>query len=123
MKDKTKFTVFEFFIYAIRHGESVDNQNKIFSGSRNISLTDVGIYQAKKAAYTLQSERIPFKTVITSQLLRSKQTALTFLDQYRKARARFDRFEFICSPDFNERDFGDLEGRSKVVILEKIGKE
>jgi len=60
-------------IYVTRHGETDYNVQKRYAGSTDIPLNDNGIYQARELANKLASTE--FDIIITSPLLRAKQTA------------------------------------------------
>ena len=42
-------------IYLIRHGESQSNKQKLFVGHGDVSLSELGLAQAKKTAEFLQN--------------------------------------------------------------------
>jgi len=66
-------------IYIIRHGETDFNKNRIVQGSGvDSSLNETG--QAQAAALFSAYQHIDFDLVITSELVRTQQTAQAFID-------------------------------------------
>ena len=64
-------------LYLVRHGQSESNQNGLFSGWAQISLTEQGFADARRAGEYLQ--RFTFDRVYSSDLRRAIQTAQTAL--------------------------------------------
>jgi 2,3-bisphosphoglycerate-dependent phosphoglycerate mutase len=94
----------ENFVVVFRHGESEDNANRVFSGWRDSPLTDQGREQARALAPQLLA--LPLNVVVTSDLIRSKETAKLALGDHRDMRWEEDW-------RIKERDYGDLAGESK----------
>ncbi len=90
----------------IRHGQTTDNKEQIFSGKRDVDLTEEGIEEAKKIAEELKNEKIT-KSYQSSQL-RSKHTLELVLDEYHPG------IEIFTDDRIRERDYGDLTGQSKI---------
>lgn len=96
-------------IYVFRHGESFDNQNRVFSGWRDSKLTNLGKKQAKILAVKLKDKKID--VCIISRLSRSIKTAeIIFAGR---------GIVFETDDRIIERDYGKLTGTSK----EKLMKE
>lgn len=91
-------------ILIIRHGQTTDNANKIFSGKRDVDLTESGIEEAEKIREKLQNENIT-KGYHSGQL-RSIHT----LDIVLRGHPNGNIFE---DNRIRERDYGDLTGESK----------
>lgn len=89
----------------MRHGQSLDNANKLVSGNRETPLTELGKYQAKLAAR--RSKKLPIDLIVCSPLGRAKQTASIMADilDYPEA-------SILMLDELRERDLGDLEGVS-----------
>jgi len=62
-------------LYVVRHGESVNNSKKIWTGWADAELTDKGIEDAKKAGAVLSG--VKFDKIYSSDLIRAVQTAQT----------------------------------------------
>ena len=60
-------------LYLIRHGETVDNSNKIMQGQTQGELNEKGINQARMVSKNLTEEH--FDAIISSDLKRSYDTA------------------------------------------------
>ena len=60
-------------LYVTRHGETDYNVQKRYTGSTDIPLNAKGIYQAEELANKLSD--IKFDIIVSSPLLRAKQTA------------------------------------------------
>lgn len=67
-------------LYVIRHGESLNNKQKLWTGWLGVPLTEKGITDAKKAGEFLRS--IEFDKVYSSDLRRAIDTAKTALPSY-----------------------------------------
>ena len=59
----------------LRHGESVGNVESRWQGQSDYPLTDRGLAQAQALAKRWQEEKAKFDLVITSPLIRAKNTA------------------------------------------------
>lgn len=62
-------------IYFIRHGESVDDIEDRYGGWADYPLTTKGLKQAKETGERLKTKGVSAEVVLTSPLLRAKQTA------------------------------------------------
>jgi len=61
-------------IFFVRHGESENNQKKIYTGTIDATLTDLGRQQARETGELLRDKNITH--IITSDLVRAYDTAL-----------------------------------------------
>jgi broad specificity phosphatase PhoE len=86
-------------IYAIRHGQTKLNVQKIINGGLDDELTEEGIKQAKEAVQTLPKS---IKHMYVSSLGRAKQTAAILNANL--------RLPVTYSDDLREVDFGELNG-------------
>ena len=87
-------------IYIARHGQTDFNLKKIVQGSGVDSvLNEKGIAQAEKLFNAYQ--HVPFGQIITSKLQRTIQTAAGFIEKFNTHN---------IYPEFNEIDWGILEG-------------
>ncbi|MBE6701524.1 MAG: histidine phosphatase family protein [Ruminococcaceae bacterium] len=87
-------------VLILRHGQSIANIEKIWSGRRDVELSELGIKQAEFAAEMLKSEKID--RVFSSTLKRAYRTALPF--------AKDRGLDVVTIPDFVEWDGGKWEG-------------
>lgn len=91
-------------IYVFRHTESEDNENSIFSGGRNVSLSSKGYEQAVKLAEALKN--VDLNISFASNLVRSLDTMSIVLKYHPNVK--------ICVDSrLQERSYGWLEGQSK----------
>jgi probable phosphoglycerate mutase len=60
-------------VVAVRHGESISNLNKTFTGQWDVPLTALGINQAERTAAFLDA--YPITALYSSDLMRAMQTA------------------------------------------------
>lgn len=97
-------------LLVFRHGETFDNQRRIFSGRRNSKLTPKGIKQAKELAEKLKN--IEIDLAYTPNLDRCLKTLKYVLIFHPKTQIIKDDFLL-------ERDYGDLTGKSKLKLDRK----
>lgn len=64
-----------YFVTFLRHGESVGNQENRFQGQTDYPLTERGKAQAKALVETWQAEGMTYDCVISSPLMRARETA------------------------------------------------
>ncbi len=88
--------------YLVRHGQSVSNRDKIFSGQNDVPLSEVGKRQAQLVARRLQAEKID--AAYASSLSRAMETAAPI--------AAIKGLSVTPQPDFREVYFGWWEGTS-----------
>ena len=88
-------------LYIVRHGETVDNANKIMQGQTQGELNANGIKQARTVAKNLAGKH--FDTIVSSDLKRSFDTASIIAEPHGK--------EVITTPLLRERDWGGFTGR------------
>ncbi len=94
--------------YFIRHGETDWNVNKLCQGRKDIPLNTNGIKSAYSAAKKLAN--VSFDLILTSPLLRAKQTAEILSKEL--------KVDFEIAEEFAERGFGELEGKSSFLMYE-----
>lgn len=100
-------------IYFIRHGETLWNTLKIFQGSSDSPLTELGISQAEKLSKKLKD--IEFTDFYSSPMGRTIQTAKIIMGD------RKQKIKFI--EEFKEISMGDIEGVPRSEFEEKYPKE
>lgn len=92
-------------LYFIRHGETDDNRDNLWMGRKDLPLNQTGVKQAKAAAEEIA--RIPIELIMTSPLLRARQTAELIAEQHPGGPA------VRIAEWLTERDFGPYEGVKK----------
>ncbi|WP_462427665.1 histidine phosphatase family protein, partial [Fusobacterium varium] len=100
-------------IYFIRHGETLWNTLKIFQGSSDSPLTELGISQAEKLSKKLKD--IEFTDFYSSPMGRTIQTTKIIMGD------RKQKIKFI--EEFKEISMGDIEGVPRSEFEEKYPKE
>jgi len=104
----------------MRHGQSVWNKQNLFTGFRDVELTEEGRNEARKAGQELKEKNIIFDQVFTSTLKRAIETTEIALTEAGQADAIAT---MIKHDDLRERDYGDLVGLNKAETAEKFGAD
>jgi 2,3-bisphosphoglycerate-dependent phosphoglycerate mutase len=102
----------------VRHGQSDWNLKNLFTGWRDVDLTEKGVTEAREAGRKLKAQGIKFDVAFTSALKRAQRTLdlmLTELDQ--------TAIPIFRDQALNERDYGDLVGLNKDDARKKWGEE
>lgn len=101
----------------LRHGESEWNKLNLFTGWKDVDLTDQGKIEAKLAAFAIQNLKVEINHAYTSALKRAKNT-LDIVLYILKNKALI-----ISNEALNERNYGDLTGLNKDEARKKWGDE
>lgn len=101
----------------LRHGESEWNKLNLFTGWKDVDLTDQGKIEAKLAAFAIQNLKVEINHAYTSALKRAKNT-LDIVLYILKNKALV-----ISNEALNERNYGDLTGLNKDEARKKWGDE
>lgn len=104
MTDSSNFPPSKYTITLLRHGESLGNAGGIHQGQADFELSKTGLAQARALANRWQRESVTFDQIISSPLLRARQTAEVIADTLHVA-VEFD-------PNWMEIDIGQLSGLS-----------
>jgi 2,3-bisphosphoglycerate-dependent phosphoglycerate mutase len=91
----------------VRHGQSEWNLKNLFTGWKDVDLTEVGIAEARAAGRRLQVQGISFDVGFTSVLKRAQKTMTLMLEEMGLA------IPVIADAALNERDYGELAGLNK----------
>ena len=110
-------------ILLIRHGQSEWNKLNLFTGFKNIELSEQGIEEANKAGQNFKNLDIKFNIVFTSELKRAQETAKIILQKLDQWDFLNNEGKIISNINLNERDYGDLTGLNKKETAEKFGEE
>lgn len=97
------------YMFFVRHGQTEWNQLGLVQGRADNSLNETGIEQARTTAEAFRGKT--FEAVITSPLIRTKQTA-EYLCEFADVKSVIEDNRII------EKDFGICEGR---LIKERWG--
>ena len=101
----------------LRHGESEWNKLNLFTGWEDVSLTDQGKIDAKKAAFAIQNLKVDINHAYTSALKRAAKTLEIVLYILKKD------IPVISDQALNERNYGSLTGMNKDEARNKWGDE
>lgn len=110
-------------ILLIRHGQSEWNKLNLFTGFKNIELSEQGIDEANKAGQNFKNLNIKFDIVFTSELKRAQETAKIILKNLDQWDHLYEEGKIITDINLNERDYGDLTGLNKKETADKFGEE
>jgi 2,3-bisphosphoglycerate-dependent phosphoglycerate mutase len=102
----------------VRHGQSEWNLKNLFTGWKDVDLTEQGVAEAKKAGARLKAEGLKFDIAFTSNLKRAQRTLEIALKEMGNA-----GIPVLKNVALNERDYGDLVGMNKDDARKKWGEE
>jgi 2,3-bisphosphoglycerate-dependent phosphoglycerate mutase len=102
----------------VRHGQSDWNLQNLFTGWRDVGLTEKGIAEARAAGRQLKALGLRFDIAFTSALIRAQRTLDLMLDELGQRSIPVVRDQAL-----NERDYGDLSGLNKDDARRKWGEE
>jgi 2,3-bisphosphoglycerate-dependent phosphoglycerate mutase len=102
----------------VRHGQSDWNLKNLFTGWRDIDLTDKGVAEAREAGRKLKGQGITFDVAFTSALIRAQRTLDLMLTELGQTNIPVFKDQAL-----NERDYGDLCGLNKDDARKKWGEE
>jgi len=92
----------------VRHGESEWNLRNLFTGWKDIDLTDKGVAEAQAAGRRLKALGLSFDVAFTSDLIRAQRSLDLILEEMGQTQIPVSRDKAL-----NERDYGDLSGLNK----------
>jgi 2,3-bisphosphoglycerate-dependent phosphoglycerate mutase len=102
----------------VRHGQSEWNLQNLFTGWRDVGLTEKGIAEARAAGRQLKALGLRFDIAFTSALTRAQRTLDLMLEELGQRSISVLRDQAL-----NERDYGDLSGLNKDDARRKWGEE
>ena len=102
----------------VRHGQSEWNLKNLFTGWRDVDLTDKGVAEAQAAGRQLEALGLRFDVAYTSALVRAQRTMDLMLDELGQR-----SLPVIRDQALNERDYGDLSGLNKDDARKRWGEE
>ena len=105
------------YLILIRHGQSVWNLEKKFTGWVDVDLTENGKSEAKKAGELIKSNNINIDIYYSSFQLRAKNT-LKLIKEILQ-----DTKNFNEAWQLNERHYGALTGLNKDEMKAKLGED
>src|SRR6188474_3408974 len=98
----------ERLLVLIRHGQSEWNLKNLFTGWRDVDLSELGVDEARAAGRKLKAKGLTFDVAYTSALIRAQNTLKLMLEELGQSGLEEHRYLAL-----NERDYGDLAGLNK----------
>ena len=105
------------FLILVRHGQSIWNLEKRFTGWVDVDLTDRGRAEAEKAGLLIKKKNIEIHYYYSSLQLRANNT-LKIIQKVLNDKKKFSR-----AWQLNERHYGALTGLNKDEMKVKLGEE
>lgn len=100
----------------LRHGQSIWNQNRHFTGWSDVALSEKGKEEARRAAYLLKQAHFSFDLCYSSVLVRAIDTLDLILTEM-----GLEKTPVIQDWRLNERHYGALEGLQRWEAIKKFG--
>jgi 2,3-bisphosphoglycerate-dependent phosphoglycerate mutase len=102
----------------LRHGQSIWNEDNLFTGWTDVDLSEKGIEEARNAGLQLKNQGFVFDVAFTSVLKRAIRTLWIILDV----------MDLMWIPIYrswrlNERHYGALQGLNKAEKAKEVGEE
>ncbi len=107
----------ERMLVLVRHGQSDWNLKNLFTGWRDIDLTEQGVAEARAAGRRLKAQGISFDVAFTSVLKRAQRTLDLMLEELGQQNLKTFKDQAL-----NERHYGDLVGLNKDEARKKWGE-
>jgi 2,3-bisphosphoglycerate-dependent phosphoglycerate mutase len=108
----------ERLLVLVRHGQSEWNLKNLFTGWRDVDLTEQGVKEAREAGRKLKAQGLAFDVAYTSVLKRAQRTLELVLEEMGASGLPTSKHLAL-----NERDYGDLSGLNKDDARKKWGEE
>jgi 2,3-bisphosphoglycerate-dependent phosphoglycerate mutase len=108
----------ERLLVLVRHGQSDWNLKNLFTGWKDVDLTDKGVAEAREAGRKLKAQGLKFDIAYTSALKRAQRTLDLMLEELGQS-----KIPVFKNQALNERDYGDLSGLNKDEARVKWGDE
>jgi len=102
----------------VRHGQSEWNLKNLFTGWRDVGLTEKGVAEAHAAGKALKAAGLTFDVAYTSVLSRAEETCRIMLQELGQP-----ELPTIRDAALNERDYGELTGLNKDDARARFGEE
>ena len=105
------------YLILVRHGQSVWNLEKKFTGWVDVDLTDDGKSEAKKAGELINKDSLKIDLYFSSVQLRAKNTLKIIQGELKDSKVPSEAWEL------NERHYGALTGLNKDEMKVKLGED
>tara|TARA_B110000438_G_C15797548_1_gene643552 strand:+ start:442 stop:1137 length:696 start_codon:yes stop_codon:yes gene_type:complete len=100
----------------VRHGQSIWNKEKRFTGWADVGLTEQGKLEAHNAGVLIKDQKIKFDAYFTSRLKRANNSLEIILKVLNKENVNINK-----SRSLNERHYGGLTSLNKDETIKKFG--
>jgi 2,3-bisphosphoglycerate-dependent phosphoglycerate mutase len=108
----------ERLLVLVRHGQSEWNLKNLFTGWKDVELSEQGVIEAHAAGKRLKAKGLIFDVAYTSALKRAQNTLSYILEELGQTGLPTTRDQAL-----NERDYGDLTGLNKDDARQKWGED
>ena len=108
----------ERLLVLVRHGQSEWNLQNLFTGWKDVELSEQGVTEAHAAGKRLKAKGLTFDVAYTSALKRAQNTLTCILEELGQMGLPTTRDQAL-----NERDYGDLTGLNKDDARQKWGED
>jgi len=108
----------ENVLVLVRHGQSEWNRLNMFTGWKDVGLSEEGMAEAHRAGALLKDEGLHFDSAFTSTLKRAHNTLDIILEELGQG-----KLPTIKAAALNERDYGQLVGINKEEARKRFGAE
>ena len=105
------------YLILVRHGQSIWNLEKKFTGWVDVDLTENGELEAKKAGELIKKNNISIDIYYSSFQLRAKNTLKLIKQELQDTKVSKEAWQL------NERHYGALTGLNKDEMKVKLGEE
>ena len=102
----------------VRHGQSIWNKERRFTGWADVGLTKQGESEAKHAGQLIKELNIKFDAYFTSKLKRAANSLDIILKVLNEENVQVNK-----TSKLNERNYGNLTSLNKDEIIKKYGNE
>ena len=102
----------------VRHGQSEWNRLNMFTGWKDVGLSEEGMAEAHRAGQRLKEEGLVFDSAFASTLKRAHNTLDVILEELGQG-----KLPTIKAAALNERDYGQLVGINKEEARKRFGAE
>ncbi len=106
----------DFTLILLRHGQSVYNQERKFTGWTNVGLSREGEEEARRAGRLLRQEGLDFDIAFTSLLKRAIKTLWIVSEEM-----GLEWVPVVKAVELNERHYGSLQSRAKDEVAAEVG--
>jgi len=107
-----------FTLVLLRHGQSVFNLERRFTGWTDVGLSPRGEEEARRAGRLLRSEGLDFDIAFSSLLKRAIKTLWIVSEEM-----GLEWVPVSKAWELNERHYGSLQGRTRYEVADEVGED